>query len=145
MALAVGMKLIGILAYAAHDPSSTEQKSADNNDNDKNEVAKWLKNIVELPQYLGQFEEEGYDDLLIIKETLTEEDLIKIGINKRGHRKKILLYASKLKFDDSNDDDAKVNVKKNFMDHIEGVNVHDSAQKIDNQGIVGVNIYDTAK
>ena len=66
-------------------------------------VEQWLKGTVRLPQYLGIFIEEGYDDMDTIEHTLTDEDLLGIGIKKRGHRRKIMLFVQRLKQKNVND------------------------------------------
>ena len=52
-------------------------------------VWKWLNDIVKLPQYYNVLIEDGLDDLEIVKD-LTQDDLIKIGVDKYGHQKKIV-------------------------------------------------------
>eukprot|EP01084_Bolivina_argentea_P072120 130987_1 len=51
-------------------------------------VRKWLKQEVKLPQYIDNFIDEGYDDMATIIESMNEEELLELGITKRGHRKK---------------------------------------------------------
>merc|ERR1712181_94068 len=51
----------------------------------------WMDMVVHLPQYFALFVEAGYEDLSYIENMqLTEQDLVQIGIEKRGHRHKIL-------------------------------------------------------
>ena len=52
-------------------------------------VRKWLNDVVELPEYYDIFIEHGFDDMRLIK-NVTNEDLKEIGIDKLGHRKKLL-------------------------------------------------------
>eukprot|EP00484_Ammonia_sp_Unknown_P019217 CAMPEP_0197036396 /NCGR_PEP_ID=MMETSP1384-20130603/13906_1 /TAXON_ID=29189 /ORGANISM="Ammonia sp." /LENGTH=667 /DNA_ID=CAMNT_0042466573 /DNA_START=33 /DNA_END=2032 /DNA_ORIENTATION=- len=59
-------------------------------------VQQWLTEIVRLPQYFGLLLENGYDDLESI-EDLTVSELQQIGIEKVGHRKKLIKYAGKLR------------------------------------------------
>ena len=60
------------------------------NDNDsENDVALWLRNEVQLCQYINAFIENGYDSMVIVLD-LTNKDLIDIGITKIGHRNHIL-------------------------------------------------------
>ena len=60
-------------------------------------VRKWLTHKVGLPQYFDLFMKEGFDDMDTIENTLTNDDLIDIGIKKRGHRNKIILFVKRLK------------------------------------------------
>ena len=46
----------------------------------------WLTRTVELPQYINTFVDNGYDDINIAAEMITDDKLIQIGINKMGHR-----------------------------------------------------------
>ena len=61
-------------------------------------VKDWLCDLVKLPQYFDLFIENGYDDLETLSD-LTMEELEHIGIEKRGHRKKILKHAMILRDD----------------------------------------------
>lgn len=63
----------------------------------ENMLRKWLVEKVELPQYFDVFIEKGYDDVDMIENTLTDQDLIEIGIEKIGHRKKILWDIEQIK------------------------------------------------
>ena len=81
----------------------------DSNNENENEVAVWLKEVVGLPQYIPIFASDGYDDLFTIKETLTEDDLKEMGITMRGHRKKIMVLVKKLRQE-------KNLIKKDFLD-----------------------------
>eukprot|EP01126_Amoeba_proteus_P014199 TRINITY_DN16167_c0_g1_i25.p3 TRINITY_DN16167_c0_g1~~TRINITY_DN16167_c0_g1_i25.p3 ORF type:complete len:102 (+),score=24.75 TRINITY_DN16167_c0_g1_i25:76-381(+) len=58
------------------------------------DVREWLKKI-KLGEYIEAFEKAGYDDIETIK-NLEVEDLKEIGIQKAGHRKKILAMAKRL-------------------------------------------------
>merc|ERR1712228_281770 len=60
-------------------------------------VKQWLTDKVALPQYFDTFIKEGFDDMDTIKNTVTKEDLLEIGITKRGHRNKIMMFAKRLK------------------------------------------------
>eukprot|EP01084_Bolivina_argentea_P164979 286730_1 len=55
----------------------------------------WLENVVGLPQYYLTLIENGFDDFESIRD-INSNDLIEIGIDKLGHRKKIMKYASNL-------------------------------------------------
>eukprot|EP01083_Nonionella_stella_P094979 266594_1 len=68
-----------------------------NVNNSEDLVGNWLSNIVGLPQYVNLFIDQGYDDMITIVETMNEMDLHEIGVEKKGHRKKILLFAQKYK------------------------------------------------
>ena len=46
----------------------------------------WLTRTVKLSQYINNFVDNGYDDINIAAEMITADKLIKIGINKMGHR-----------------------------------------------------------
>ena len=51
----------------------------------------WLEMVVHLPQYFELFVDAGYEDLSYLENMkLTEQDLTQIGIEKPGHRLKIL-------------------------------------------------------
>ena len=52
---------------------------------------------LKLEQYLECFINDGWDDINTIIESMTEDDLQEMGINKKGHRKKIMLSITKLK------------------------------------------------
>ena len=54
-------------------------------------VASWLKGLG-MEQYTELFFEEGYDDMDVIVQTMGDEDLKEIGLKKRGHRAKIMLW-----------------------------------------------------
>ncbi len=65
--------------------------------NDKREQVKyWINNIVCMKEYYDIFVQNGIDDIDIIKD-LNMDELIEIGINKLGHRKKIMNEIDKLK------------------------------------------------
>ena len=74
-----------------HD-ADEEKKSLDNvvvNDQDDNEVASWLRDVVKLPQYIPQFMELGFDDLFTVKEIGVGQQF-EIKIDKLGHKIKIM-------------------------------------------------------
>jgi len=58
-------------------------------DDDEHGVHRWFRERVKLPQYAQLFEDEGFDDLESIRDA-TESDLVAMGIDKVGHRKRIL-------------------------------------------------------
>ena len=65
------------------------------------EVKQWLESIG-LPQYVNHFLENGYDDMDSLWD-LNSDDLDAIGIKLPGHRKKILIQASKFSTDTQGD------------------------------------------
>ena len=133
--------------------NKAEEKMMNNNDNAANEVSEWLMNDVELPQYINIFMEEGYDKMDTIIQTMDEEDLKEIGINKRGHRKRIMFYVNRLKNNNNGPVAGNINESENIIGNanydngdVEGVNIYDTAQhENDNLGVVAVNIEDTQK
>eukprot|EP01084_Bolivina_argentea_P164079 285311_1 len=54
-----------------------------------NEMSNWLINVVKLGQYLDNFIDSGFEELLTVK-WITFDMLKEIGINKIGHRLKIM-------------------------------------------------------
>ena len=58
-------------------------------------VASWLTNLG-LAEYIPNFEEHGWDDPGSIQRMLTEHELQKIGITKRGHVLRIISNLSKM-------------------------------------------------
>ena len=82
------------------------QKKIDNMDNSKKKQIKskqdrlkaWLRDEVDLEQYFGVFIENGFDSLEEMK-MITMDVLNMIGINKIGHKMKLLKYITKLNDD----------------------------------------------
>ena len=68
-------------------------------------VKSWLKHTVRLSQYIDNFIKNGFDDIEVIQETMSMDDLDEIGIKKLGHKKKIMLFIDKLKLNENNDVD----------------------------------------
>ena len=70
-----------------------EVKSSDlqNLNESELEVYTWLNNVVELPQYFELFVKDGYDEMETVME-MNDEELQEIGIDKKGHRKRILRH-----------------------------------------------------
>ena len=62
----------------------------------ENPVAVWLRSIVNLPEYIDLFMESGLDDMGII-EDVGANVLVEIGIDKVGHRMRILKAVRQLK------------------------------------------------
>merc|ERR1712228_791246 len=69
-------------------------------------VKQWLTDKVALPQYFDLFIQEGFDDIDTIENTVTKEDLLEIGIEKPGHRNKIMLFVQRLKQRNDNNNEA---------------------------------------
>ena len=65
-------------------------------DSEMNAVRQWMNNVVKLPQYLDLFVQHGFDDLKVIQ-ALTMNDLEEMGIEKRGHRIRIVQAIASLK------------------------------------------------
>eukprot|EP01083_Nonionella_stella_P173600 599358_1 len=53
-------------------------------------VMRWLTEIVQLPQYYGNFLENGYDDMEFVQDISEKSELADIGVNKVGHQVRIL-------------------------------------------------------
>ena len=68
------------------------EDEAKNQIEEENEVKAWLRNDLKLPQYIDNFMDEGWDNIDTIVHELEENDLVEMGINKKGHRKKIMLW-----------------------------------------------------
>ncbi len=117
--------------------------------NESEEVKLWLKNEVKLPQYIEMFINDGYDSMISV-ESLSDLDLIDIGVTKKGHRKKILILIARHQNKNNNNNnkdnievEATENMNNSLFD-VEGANVMDTAFYKDPQ-IVGKNICDTSK
>ena len=61
----------------------------DMNDNDNNKLRVWL-NELKLSEYYPILIEQGFGDNISLLSTLTNEDMISLGINKMAHRKLLL-------------------------------------------------------
>ena len=81
---------------------------------------------MKLGKYVDLFLESGYDDMITI-ETMSEEELIDIGIEKRGHRKKILIFIQKYKEANNGQLNEPV-IDVNDDGNIEGLNIFDTVQ-----------------
>ena len=46
----------------------------------------WLERTVKLPLYINNFVDNGHGDMNIAAEMITDDKLIKIGINPMGYR-----------------------------------------------------------
>ena len=106
------------------------------------EVRRWLTDFVKLGQYADMFIDDGFDAMETVI-TMNDDDLMEMGINKKGHRRKILLYIERRKNNDENNN--------NNIDYMandkEGANIIDTAEANPNNDgqVIHVNIQDTAK
>eukprot|EP01084_Bolivina_argentea_P133447 235512_1 len=62
----------------------------------ENAVNVWLRDVVKLPEYIDLFMQNGMDDMTVI-EDITMNELNQIGIDKLGHKMRILKAVAKLK------------------------------------------------
>ena len=60
------------------------------------EFIEWLTHKVKLKQYLKNFEDEGWCDIRLVPD-INEEELVKLGIEKSGHRRIILREVERYK------------------------------------------------
>ena len=88
------------------EPGNVQDVAEDGHCDDDNEMAIWFRQTLKLPQYLELFESEGFDELAMLSD-LTDSLLKELGINKMGHRMKILKAIKKLneQMPENNDDD----------------------------------------
>ena len=63
---------------------------------ERQEIIKWLRDIVNLPEYIELFIQNGIENLEILRE-VTMDDLNQMGIKKCGHRIKIMKAIEKLR------------------------------------------------
>ena len=75
---------------------SNSQRNDDPKKRTLEAVRKWMDKVVQLPEYLDLFVENGFDHLSVIQ-TLTIDDLLEMGIEKKGHRIRIVQAIAKLK------------------------------------------------
>eukprot|EP01083_Nonionella_stella_P300707 1028071_1 len=75
-----------------------QSSSYDDGFTDEEELKKWLSLVVKLPQYFEILLANGYDDLEAVAE-VTFDELERIGMNKMGHRKKMMKCAARLRGD----------------------------------------------
>eukprot|EP01084_Bolivina_argentea_P227235 383793_1 len=75
----------------------SDDYEADSNEHldDWNKIKLWMKNDVELPQYLDLFIENDLDSFQTIKD-LTKDGLKEIGIKSFAHRRKIMKFVEKM-------------------------------------------------
>ena len=94
---------------------------------DDNEMAVWFRQTLKLPQYLELFESEGFDELEMLSD-LNDALLKELGINKMGHRMRILKAIKKLNAQTSeNGDDTDASQEaEGAPPVIEGMNVIDT-------------------
>merc|ERR1719419_733960 len=71
-----------------------DEESKEQSEEEK--LRKWLESEVKLPQYFQVLNDNGFDDLEGALE-LTEQDLREMGIDKMGHRRKIMKKVQELK------------------------------------------------
>ena len=76
----------------AQNPGDEELKE----ETEEMKLKKWMEDEVKLPQYFELLKEDGFDDLESVQD-VTEDDLKAMGINKTGHRRKIIKFVTKLK------------------------------------------------
>ena len=75
---------------------SDMNKMNNNNTTDhKQSFEKWWTNHIQLPQYYDIFVNAGYDSL-VANSALTDEELKELGVDKKGHRIKILKCVQEL-------------------------------------------------
>ena len=74
------------------DVGTNEQQANEANGPTEGAVVSWLRDELRLPQYVGLFLEEGWDDLEVICKKMNEEELKRLGVSKRGHINKIMVY-----------------------------------------------------
>merc|ERR1712107_103344 len=92
----------------------------------------WMGMVVHLPQYFELFVDAGYEDLTYVENMqLTEQDLIQIGIDKKGHRQKILQEIRKMK------PKKKVQVNENANNMMPSMNMNGLVD--DNLGFTNIN------
>merc|ERR1712228_213244 len=66
-------------------------------------MKRWMTRIVKLPQYIDLFVENGFDDMETITE-ITMSTLTQIGIEKIGHKMKIIKAVTKLNVNHNDND-----------------------------------------
>ena len=76
----------------AHNQGDEELKE----ETEEMKLKKWMEEEVKLPQYFELLKEDGFDDLESVQD-VADDDLKAMGIDKTGHRKKILKFVAKLK------------------------------------------------
>ena len=67
-----------------------------NEDTERMKFKKWMENKVKLPQYFELFIEQGFEDMENMKD-ITMEHLREMGIDKMGHRMKLMKSIAALK------------------------------------------------
>ena len=83
-------------------------RDKDGKDKKLHPVEIWLKDVVKLPEYYPLFEENGFDDMNVVK-MLNMQQMEKLGINKLGHQLKIMGAVENLKQDNHTFDGDKMN------------------------------------
>ena len=100
----MGVTLIGPRMKMLHFIQRLENKASvhgkeenmEHKQGDDESIRRWMEETVKLPQYADVLLNDGYDDFEMVAD-LTTEYLIQIGVDKSGHRKKILKHAKQLK------------------------------------------------
>ena len=62
---------------------------------EEEKLRKWMENEVKLPRYFHVLKENGFEDMESVQ-YLTENELKEMGIDKMGHRKKIMRHIAEL-------------------------------------------------
>ena len=90
---------VEMVSYEWTNNNNNEEIKTDIEDTEESQVVKtWLRDTVRLPQYVDIFLENGFDDMMVIKE-LTIDDLKEMDPNNKikiGHRKRILIFVRRL-------------------------------------------------
>lgn len=73
-----------------------EATTDESEDSEQERLREWLESEVKLSEYYKVFKENGFDDLESAQQ-LKEGDLIAMGVDKTGHRRKILNHVHALK------------------------------------------------
>eukprot|EP00483_Globobulimina_turgida_P004025 UN04033 len=90
----------------------------DKNEIETNAVRCWLPNVVQLPEYYGLFQENGFETMRDIK-SMTNNDLPAIGIKKLGHSKRIRQEIILL--NNNNNNISNININRNIKEREKNV------------------------
>eukprot|EP01084_Bolivina_argentea_P134990 237945_1 len=110
------------------EPNAPQLKRTATYYNNVEMVKTWLTDVVNLPQYIDLFINEGYDNFVAI-ETMTDFDLMDIGVGRKGHRKTLMVFINKH--------------KNRNMSNISVVNNYDENNQNNGFGVVEGGIIDT--
>ena len=83
----------------------------------------WLTNTVKLPQCIANFENHGFEDMLVISK-ITKEDLSAIGVDKIGHQRVILMHVRRHRNNDN-----RVDPEVERSSNMNAFNLYESAIK----------------